>query len=61
MNTTLETKIQFRSAEKSDCQTIASLYSISSDGVADYIWTKLAQPGEDILIVGQRGYGLLAS
>jgi len=29
---------------------------ISSDGVADYIWTKLAQPGEDILAVGQRRY-----
>jgi ribosomal protein S18 acetylase RimI-like enzyme len=56
MNTTLETKIQFRPAEKSDCRTIASLYSISSDGVADYIWTKLAQPGEDILVVGQRRY-----
>jgi ribosomal protein S18 acetylase RimI-like enzyme len=48
--------IQFRPAEKSDCRTIASLYSISSDGVADYIWTKLAQPGEDLLDVGQRRY-----
>lgn len=47
---------QFRPAEKSDCQAIASLYSISSDGVADYIWTKLAQPGEDILDVGRRRY-----
>ncbi len=46
----------FRSAEKSDCRAIASLYSISSDGVADYIWTKLAQPGEAILDVGQRRY-----
>jgi GNAT superfamily N-acetyltransferase len=32
------------------------LYSISSDGVADYIWTKLTQPGEDILDVGQWRY-----
>ena len=45
-----------RPAEKSESRTIASLYSISSDGVADYIWTRLAQPGEDILDVGQRRY-----
>ncbi|QYO63634.1 GNAT family N-acetyltransferase [Leptolyngbya sp. 7M] len=56
MNLTTNMKIQFRPAQKSDCRTIASLYSISSDGVADYIWTKLAQPGEDILDVGQRRY-----
>jgi ribosomal protein S18 acetylase RimI-like enzyme len=49
-------KIQFQPAQKSDCRTIASLYSISSDGVADYIWKKLAQPGEDLLDVGQRRY-----
>ena len=49
-------QIEFRPAKKSDCPTIASLYSISSDGVADYIWTKLAQPGENLLDVGQRRY-----
>ena len=49
-------QIQFKPAQKSDSRTIASLYSIASDGVADYIWTKLAQPGEDILDVGQRRY-----
>lgn len=48
--------LQFRLAKKSDCRAIASLYSIYSDGVADYIWTKLAQPGEDLLDVGQRRY-----
>lgn len=46
----------FRSANKPDCRVIASLYSISSDGVADYIWSKLAQPGEDLLDVGQQRY-----
>jgi ribosomal protein S18 acetylase RimI-like enzyme len=46
----------FRPARKVDCSAIASLYRISSDGVADYIWSKLAQPGEDILTVGQRRY-----
>ena len=54
--TTFLSNIKFRPAEKPDCRAIASLYSISSDGVADYIWTKLAQPGEDLLDVGQRRY-----
>lgn len=45
-----------RPAVKSDCAAIAKLYSISSDGVADYIWTQLAEPGEDILSVGRRRY-----
>jgi ribosomal protein S18 acetylase RimI-like enzyme len=45
-----------RPARKSDCRRIAELYRISSDGVADYIWTKLASPGEDILEVGRRRY-----
>ena len=43
-------------ASKSDCRTIAELYRISSDGVADYVWTRMAQPGEDLLDVGQRRY-----
>jgi len=46
----------FRPATKADCAVIARLYSISSDGVADYIWTKLAKRGEDILDVGRRRY-----
>jgi ribosomal protein S18 acetylase RimI-like enzyme len=45
-----------RAARKSDSRRIAELYSISSDGVADYIWTRMAQPGEDILEVGRRRY-----
>ena len=45
-----------RPARKSDCRRIAELYRISSDGVADYIWTRLASPGEDILEVGRRRY-----
>lgn len=47
---------EIRPARKEDCGAIAALYSISSDGVADYIWTKLAQPGEDILTIGRRRY-----
>jgi len=46
----------FRPAKKSECPIIAGLYSISSDGVANYIWTKLSTSGENILDVGTRRY-----
>jgi ribosomal protein S18 acetylase RimI-like enzyme len=46
----------FRPARKSESRAIAELYRISSDGVADYIWTGLAAPGEDILDIGARRY-----
>jgi len=46
----------FRPARKDECRTIAKLFSMSSDGVADYIWSGLAEPGEDILDVGLRRY-----
>lgn len=45
-----------RAAKKQDCRTIAELYRIASDGVADYIWSTLAEPGQDILQVGQLRY-----
>jgi len=45
-----------RPAINTECRTIAELYSISSDGVADYIWTKMSQPGENIIDVGTRRY-----
>ena len=48
--------MSFRPATKADCRKIAALYSISSDGVADYIWTCLAAPGQEILDVGQQRY-----
>ncbi len=50
------TRPDIRPARKDECRTIAALYSISSDGVADYIWSKLAKPGGHILDVGQRRY-----
>ncbi len=49
-------KVRLRPAIKGDAATIAKLYSISSDGGADYIWTKLATEGEDILAVGAKRY-----
>jgi len=51
-----DNRYSIRPARKSDCRRIAELYRISSDGVADYIWTKLAQPGDDLLDVGRRRY-----
>lgn len=49
-------KHAIRPATQQDCAVIAKLYSISSDGVADYVWTQLAEEGEDILDVGRRRY-----
>jgi len=51
-----EAPYSIRPARKSECRRIAELYRVSSDGVADYIWTKLGRPGEDILDVGRRRY-----
>ena len=48
--------ITFRPADKSDSRDIALLYRMSSDGVADYVWSTLAGPKEDLLDVGQRRY-----
>lgn len=46
----------FRPAEKGESRAIARLYSMSSDGVADYVWTTLAGEGEDILDIGEKRY-----
>jgi len=48
--------ITYRVAEKSDCPDIASLFSMASDGVADYVWTSQAETGESGLDVGIRRY-----
>lgn len=47
---------ELRPAAQTDCRTIAELYSVASDGVADYVWSKAAAAGEDPLDVGQRRY-----
>lgn len=52
----LSDRVIFRPARKNECRTIALLYRISSDGVADYIWTTLARAGEDILDIGEKRY-----
>jgi ribosomal protein S18 acetylase RimI-like enzyme len=55
MSNNLDT-VKFRPAEINDCHKIAELFSIASDGVADYIWTKNSEPGENIIDFGARRY-----
>ncbi|MDH3738365.1 MAG: GNAT family N-acetyltransferase [Alphaproteobacteria bacterium] len=50
------TNITLRPAVKEDSATIAQLFLISSDGLAEYIWTQLAEPGEAVIDVGARRY-----
>ncbi len=48
--------INFRSATRDDARRIAELYSIASDGVSDYIWSKQSRPGDNLLDIGQQRY-----
>ena len=48
--------IEFRQAVKEDSTDIARLFLISSGGVGEYIWSKVAEPGESILEAGARRY-----
>jgi hypothetical protein len=50
------TEISIRSAGREDSATIAELFLISSDGLAEYIWSKVAEPGESPLQAGARRY-----
>lgn len=56
MNGDILERILFRPARRDESKTIARLFSMASDGVADYVWTKYAKPGEDILDAGERRY-----
>lgn len=48
--------ITYRPAVRQDARRIAELYSIASDGVSDYIWSKQALPGDKLLDIGQQRY-----
>ena len=48
--------INYRPAVRADARRIAELYSIASEGVSDYIWSKQAKPGDNLLDIGQRRY-----
>jgi len=50
------TLIRIRPACKEDSGDIARLFLTSSDGLAEYIWDKVALPGESILETGTRRY-----
>jgi ribosomal protein S18 acetylase RimI-like enzyme len=46
----------FRPAARHDARNIAFFYRMASEGVSDYVWSLLAEPGEDLLEVGARRY-----
>jgi hypothetical protein len=48
--------IDFRQAVKEDSPDIARLFLISSDGLAEYIWSKVAEPAETVIETGARRY-----
>jgi len=56
MTTASSNDAQFRPARREDARTIAEFYRVASDGVSDYVWSKLAEPGEELLDVGARRY-----
>lgn len=48
--------VSFRPAVRADAREIARLFQISSEGCADYIWSQMAQPGQQLLDVGEMRY-----
>ncbi len=48
--------VTIRDAVVADCRDIAALFLISSDGLAEYIWSPLVQRGETPLDAGERRY-----
>lgn len=48
--------LRIRHARIEDAGEIARLFLISSDGLANYIWSRLAEPGETIEDVGAARY-----
>jgi ribosomal protein S18 acetylase RimI-like enzyme len=50
--------VVLRPARPDDCRRIAELFRISSDGVADYIWSTLQAdyPGASLVEIGERRY-----
>ncbi len=49
-------KHRLRPALRRDSRDIARLFQISSDGITDYIWSKLAQEGQSPIDVGSARY-----
>ncbi len=49
-------EVVIRPARPEDCGDIARLFLMSSDGLAEYIWGRIAPPGASLLEVGRRRY-----
>ena len=47
-------RLRIRQAVKKDSAEIARLFLISSDGLAEYIWSQAAEPGESVAAAGAR-------
>jgi ribosomal protein S18 acetylase RimI-like enzyme len=50
------TLITIRQATRDDCARIARLFMIASDGVAEYIWSRVEAPDLSLLEIGKRRY-----
>lgn len=48
--------ITIRQAVREDCARIARLFMIASDGLAEYIWSRIEAPGASLLEIGERRY-----
>lgn len=48
--------ITIRQAAREDCARIARLFMIASDGLAEYIWSRVDAPGASLLEIGERRY-----
>jgi ribosomal protein S18 acetylase RimI-like enzyme len=57
-DTVMKLESPFRAATVGDCYAIAELFRIASEGVADYIWTRLTSeyPGLTPLEIGAKRY-----
>jgi ribosomal protein S18 acetylase RimI-like enzyme len=56
--TAVRPDVALRSARPDDCRRIAELFRISSEGVADYVWSTLRDdyPGHGLIEIGERRY-----
>ena len=52
----METGAIYRPAGREDSRQIAELYRMAAGGVADYVWSGLAEEGESVLDVGERRF-----
>lgn len=48
--------LEIRPAGRTDSTDIARLFLISSDGLAEYIWSRITRPGETVTEAGARRY-----